>query len=136
MDLSRVDLVTASACETQNGEFVEGEGTENFSQAFLSSGARSVISSLWRVDDKATASLMKNFYGALSSGTPASEALRQAKLKDTRHPFYWAAFVLSGDPDVRLPLVITWTMALAGALALVGLILVAVHFLRTSGRKA
>jgi tetratricopeptide (TPR) repeat protein len=138
LNLRKVDLVTASACETQSGEFVEGEGVENFSQAFLSAGAKSVVSSLWPVGDRSSATLMTNFYRELSGGTQAGEALQRAKIAYLKsvhgsaasQPFYWAAFVLSGDSDVRLPYVITRTTAAAALLALVGIVLLAVQLVR------
>jgi CHAT domain-containing protein len=135
LNLDHVDLVTASACETQSGVFVEGEGVENFSQAFLSAGARGVVTSLWRVDDRATASLMERFYRNLADGQEGAEGLRRAKLSDSRHPFYWAAFVLSGDGGVRLPRVISWFTTLAAALLIAAIALVGAHFVRMQGRR-
>ena len=74
-------------------------------RAFLYAGAESVVVSLWNVNDIATATLMKAFYKNLKQGLSKDEALRQAKLTLIRgqqqawqHPYYWAAFVLVGDP--------------------------------------
>jgi CHAT domain-containing protein len=139
------ELVTLSACETARGQFAGGEGFVGFTQALLMSGTRSVCLSLWKVDDTATALLMRRFYANLldSSGgrpRPKAEALAEAKawlcgLRRSEaealaaalsegpargkgaplrrpavphggtadhpydHPYYWAAFVLIGDPD-------------------------------------
>jgi tetratricopeptide (TPR) repeat protein len=137
LNLAGVDLVTASACETQSGEFIEGEGVENFSQAFLGDGARGVVTSLWRVDDRATAALMRAFYGQLAGGAEAADALRQAKLEYQRAatgernaPFYWAAFVLNGDPALRLPFIVTSAMMAGAALSLLGAALIGWHLVR------
>ncbi|MGE0875529.1 MAG: CHAT domain-containing protein [Burkholderiales bacterium] len=95
------DLVTLSACETALGSIGSGDDVVGLTRGFLYAGARSIVSTLWSVDDKATAELMRAFYGNLA-GSGKREALRQAQLK-TRdafpHPFFWAAFQLVGRPD-------------------------------------
>lgn len=147
------DLVVLSACETALGRQAGGEGFIGFAQALLTAGARSVVLSLWKVDDMATALLMDRFYGNLLGQTegldkpmPKAEALSEAKRwlremsssevakymasmtvgvdrgkgrvsrldpnaplpkpagppegeKPYAHPYYWAAFILIGDPD-------------------------------------
>jgi len=97
------DLVVLSACETGLGKEVKGEGLMSLNNAFLQTGAKTVMSSLWKVEDTATLELMKNFYGAMAEEklTP-SQALRQAQIKlrqnsQFRSPFYWAAFTVQGD---------------------------------------
>ena len=72
-------------------------------RAFMYAGSRSVVASLWNVNDTATAELMKSFYANLKRGLPKDEALRQAKVglmrgkqATWRHPYYWGPFVLSG----------------------------------------
>ena len=97
------DLVVLSACETGIGKEVKGEGLMSLNNAFLQTGAKSVMASLWKVEDGATLDLMKNFYGAMAGAnlTP-SQALRQAQIKLRRNPqyqspFYWAAFTVQGD---------------------------------------
>ncbi|HZS07890.1 MAG TPA: CHAT domain-containing protein [Blastocatellia bacterium] len=99
------DLVTLSACRTGLGRLLNGEGIIGLTRAFLYAGAESVVVSLWNVNDIATATLMKGFYKNLRRGLARDEALRQAKLELIRgrqqawhHPYYWAAFVLVGDP--------------------------------------
>lgn len=105
------DLVTLSACGTGTGRRVRGEGLVGFVHAFLEAGARSVLVSLWTVDDRATALLMERFYASwLGAGMPKLDALCEAKrwLRAHRddtgvcpyaHTFYWSPFVLFGDPD-------------------------------------
>ncbi len=102
------DLVVLSACDTGIGKEIKGEGIMSLNTAFLQSGARSVLASLWKVEDGATQKLMKEFYAGISTeGLKPSESLRRAQIelaKDPRYssPFYWAAFTLQGDPDVNL----------------------------------
>ncbi|HKW34185.1 MAG TPA: CHAT domain-containing tetratricopeptide repeat protein [Candidatus Acidoferrum sp.] len=98
------DLVTLSACGTGLGKLVSGEGVLGLTRAFFYAGARNVTVSLWNVNDSATATLMKSFYGNLNRGLPKSAALRQAKLNLLRgenslwrHPYFWAPFVLVGE---------------------------------------
>ncbi len=97
------DLVVLSACDTGIGKEVKGEGVMSLNNAFLQSGAKSVVSSLWKVDDNATKELMTEFYrGIAADGLTASAALRQAQIKmyndpRFRSPFFWAAFTAQGD---------------------------------------
>lgn len=115
------ELVVLSACKTALGREVAGEGIVGLSRAFMLSGAKSVVVSLWSVESKSTAELMKTFYIHLQAGMSKEEALRTAKislLKSTlkssrkrgiqvaskadneiyeRHPFFWAPFVLIGE---------------------------------------
>jgi len=96
------DLVTLSACQSGFGKVLDGEGVQGLSRAFFLAGARSVVVSLWNVNDAATSELMRRFYAGLKAGLPKDEALRAAKLavmKEPRwrHPYYWAPFVLQGD---------------------------------------
>jgi CHAT domain-containing protein len=98
-------LVTLSACDSGVGPVGEA-GVDNLANAFLDAGATTVVSSLWEVDDRATAQLMIAFYDNLAQGEGKSEALRSAKLHliqgDASQPFYWAAFELSGEPAAPL----------------------------------
>ena len=116
-------LVTVSACDSGSGQGERGEGIRSFSTAFLGAGARTVITSLWRVGDKPAAELMTRFYGFLASGDTASEALRKAKLAfrksagSASHPVYWAAFVLTGDPEMTIPRAVSWTSIAAAVLS-------------------
>jgi CHAT domain-containing protein len=114
LDLRQVRLATISACDTERGKIVRGEGVQAFSRALLAAGARSSLTTLWRVDDEATAEFMRQFYFlALTRQQPTAEALRQAKLKFLRsptlqNPRYWAAFVLNGDGQTPSPRIISW----------------------------
>jgi CHAT domain-containing protein len=74
------ELVVLSACQTARGRIVRGEGVQSLAQAFFHAGARSVVASLWDVEDRSTAELMAAFYRHLVGGRPKAEALRAAKL--------------------------------------------------------
>ena len=93
------DLVTLSACETALGKVANGDDVVGFTRGLLYAGASSIVSSLWKVDDLATRDLMVDFYTNLPK-LGKQESLRQAQLsvkKQHDHPFYWAAFVLTGN---------------------------------------
>ncbi|MCI0622413.1 MAG: CHAT domain-containing protein [Acidobacteria bacterium] len=97
------DLVVLSACNTGLGKDVRGEGLVGIVRGFMYAGAARVVASLWKVDDDATAELMKRFYQRMLQGgmTPAA-ALRSAQVemwqhKQWRSPYYWAAFTLQGE---------------------------------------
>lgn len=95
------DLVTLSACETGLGKVTNGDDVVGLTRGFLYAGSRSIVASLWSVDDKATATLMQAFYGNLAS-MKKREALRQAQIKTReifQHPFFWAAFQLTGRAE-------------------------------------
>jgi CHAT domain-containing protein len=92
------DLVTLSACETALGKVNPGDDVVGLIRGFLYAGASSIVASLWQVDDAATSELMDRFYTALTK-TDKREALRKAQIdmmKKYEHPFYWAAFQLTG----------------------------------------
>lgn len=127
LNLSRCELVVLSACESGLGQAAGGEGLLGLQRSFQAAGAKTVIASLWKVDDVATRDLMERFYENLwgqtkPDGTPLYnkvEALREAQLWMLKErgprgatpveadlktagekrlpPYYWAAFVLSGD---------------------------------------
>lgn len=99
-----VDLVVLSACRTGIGKQVRGEGLIGLTRGFMYAGASRVIASLWKVDDEATAELMKRFYRhMLEKKMPAATALRRARIEMMSErgqwgaPYYWAGFVLQGD---------------------------------------
>jgi len=97
------DLVVLSACRTALGREIQGEGLIGLTRGFLYAGAPRVIASLWEVEDRASAELMKRFYrGMLVRGERPAEALRaaqaeMAKAKGWDAPYYWAAFTLQGE---------------------------------------
>jgi len=100
----QADLVVLSACETASGSLSKGEGIINLARGFTYAGASSVVPTLWKISDIATANLMKDFYLELNSGQPKHLAMANAKrhfLENapprSAHPFFWAAFVLIGD---------------------------------------
>lgn len=98
-----VDLVVLSACYSDRGKEVRGEGIVGLTRGFMQAGCKSVLSTLWKVDDVSTAEFMRDYYSLLLTEkyTPA-EALRQAQVKmwqnpQWRSPFNWAPFILHGD---------------------------------------
>jgi len=100
------ELAVLSACNTGSGKLVKGEGVMSLSRGFILSGCPSTLMSLWAVDDCTTSQIMLGFYQHLKKGLSKDAALRQAKLdhlstadKVNSHPYYWAAFVHSGNAD-------------------------------------
>lgn len=102
-------LVVLSSCESAGGTVASGEGVSGLTTAFVAAGASTVVASLWPVDDRATETLMREFYRRLAMGLPASAALREAQALvrrsgATRDPHYWAGFEVFGDGRTRLAL--------------------------------
>ena len=100
------ELVVLSACETGIGELKQGEGVMSLARGFFNTGANSVLSSLWNVNDKSSSEIMVDFYKNLKDGKTKSEALRISKLNYLKShklselsPHYWASFVLIGDSN-------------------------------------
>jgi CHAT domain-containing protein len=98
------DLVVLSACQTGLGKEIRGEGLVGLTRGFMYAGAKRVVASLWKIDDRATAMLMKRFYGSMLGDARLSpaQALRQAQIEmwktpNFSRPYYWAAFVLQGE---------------------------------------
>jgi len=93
------DLVTLSACETALGKIANGDDVVGFTRGFLYAGTQSIVSTLWKVDDQATSKLIQKFYRELEK-TDKRQALRNAqryvKNNVNDHPYYWAAFQLTG----------------------------------------
>jgi len=138
LDLSS-PLVVMNACESGSGQFHRGEGMLSLSRSFLLAGAKSVIATLWPVDDKAGSTIMTNFYTNLASGNSKSKALRKAKLSyidDAKpsfsHPYYWAGYQLTGNSSpVYISRKLILTVSSAGMLLLICLI----FWRRKSNRK-
>jgi CHAT domain-containing protein len=121
LDLWGTKLVVLSACETGVGEVKNGEGVYGLRRSLVLAGSESQVMSLWKVSDEATRDLMIGYYKRLLSGEGRTEALRQTQLEMLRgkgagdsealrglrvaetaagvhsHPYYWAAFIQSGD---------------------------------------
>jgi len=94
------DLVVLSACQTGRGTIVMNEGNLGLPRVFFYMGAKSVLSTLWPVNDRSGAVFMRSFYDAYFRGQGKAEALRAAKkaMRETKfaHPFFWASYVLTG----------------------------------------
>ncbi len=93
------DLIALSACETALGKINPGDDVVGLTRGFLFAGSSSIVASLWKVDDMATAQLMTEFYFNLRK-TNKRDALRDAQLnikKQNEHPYFWAAFQLTGN---------------------------------------
>ena len=96
----RADLIVLSACETGLGTLRQGDELTGFTRAFIYAGTPSIITTLWQVNDRASSELMLAFYQSLKAGQAKAEALRQAQLATLQrypHPYYWAAYQLTGE---------------------------------------
>lgn len=98
------EMVCLTSCDSGIGEVIEGDGMYSLARNFMASGAKSVISTLWSINDQSSSFIIKEFYKELKKGKRKDEALRQAKLTylaqadpEYQHPYYWAAFVAMGD---------------------------------------
>jgi CHAT domain-containing protein/Tfp pilus assembly protein PilF len=101
LDLYGTELVVLSACETGLGTVRNSEGVYGLRRALTIAGARSQLTSLWLVDDRATRDLMVDYYRRLMRGQGRAQALREVQLvmlrtPALRHPYYWAAFIPVG----------------------------------------
>jgi CHAT domain-containing protein len=141
-----VDLVVLSACRTGLGKDVRGEGLIGLTRGFMYAGASSVVASLWKVDDEATADLMKHFYtNMLQKGMRPAEALRAAQntLRQDPHwqsPHFWAGFTLQGEfnQPIGVPNRVGWfavQKAIAAVLLLIFLTGIAWVFWRRRATK-
>src|SRR5262249_35486617 len=106
LDLSSCRLAVLSACRTGLGEIHRSEGVLGLRRAFQAAGAKTLLCSLWPVDDPATRDWMRSFYTAWLAGSSVDEATRTAMrsaLAERRargastHPFFWGAFIALGD---------------------------------------
>lgn len=126
-------LVTLSACQTALGQAVTGEGMIGLSRAFFYAGANAVVASLWNVNDASTEQLMRPFYGALASGNAIDDSLRAAKVSlleqggRLSHPYYWAAFIVTGNGVAWVPVQpagnrTMWLLAAVGVVVAAGML--------------
>ncbi len=130
-----VDLVVLSACNTGLGKEVRGEGLVGLTRGFMYAGAAGVVASLWKVDDDATAELMRHFYEAMfKQGLSPSAALRKAQLELSREnrwrsPYFWAGFVIQGQYSGRAAWSpgITWAAKLIAGTVMTLLILAGLY---------
>ncbi|WP_298516877.1 CHAT domain-containing protein [uncultured Kordia sp.] len=119
------ELVVLNACKSSTGIFKEGEGVFSLTRAFLNSGSKSVVASLWNVNEKAGMEIFNSFRANLNKSQTKSKALQNAKIaylekyKNTSQssPYYWGGIVLTGNTDILPAAVNYWKiigMSLAG----------------------
>ena len=122
------EMVVLSACETGIGKLNKGEGLISLARAFTYAGAKSIVTTLWKVNDKVTTQLMVDFYRNLVAQKPKDEALWLAKRKMIEeghyaHPYYWAGFIPIGNMEA-IPIHPKgyWYWLLAGVVLVLGLL--------------
>ncbi len=137
---SNNELVVLSACSTAKGEIAEGEGVLSLARGFFYAGAKSVVSTLWAVNDQSSAIIMAEFYRQLKKGKRKDVALQQAKLHyldsvdpEYQDPKYWAAFIVMGDMS---PLFTPWwhylSYGILGLVIMMMFYLIGKRFLKTT----
>jgi CHAT domain-containing protein len=123
------DMVVVSSCNTGTGRLRSGEGVMSLARGFVNAGSRSVVMSLWEVNDEWGTEVMKSFYDNLLKGQSKSNALRKAKLMFIENgeadqfkgnPFYWATLVIYGNNEP-----IFWGWKQVGTLFAIGIFLLA-----------
>ncbi len=102
LDLSGTSMVTLSACNTALGDTQDLGYVSSLAEAFWIAGSRSVVATLWSVEDNSTSDLMSRFYTELKQGRSRAQALRDAQRAvmdnpNYKHPYYWSGFILFGD---------------------------------------
>jgi CHAT domain-containing protein/Tfp pilus assembly protein PilF len=121
-------LAVLSACNTGFGKIQKGDGVQSLGRAFAYAGCPSTLISLWPAQDASTADIMDRFYSNLSEGISKDEALQKAKIfyldnsnEFSQHPFYWAGFILQGDPEplVNKNLWLLWSLIVGAIILLV-----------------
>ena len=101
LDLRETELVVLSACETGRGEVKNGEGVYGLRKAFADAGAKNIIMSLWKVDDKVTQEFMTSFYSNWLNNKSTIRVAFNKTQQDIKakypQPYYWGAFILVGE---------------------------------------
>jgi CHAT domain-containing protein len=127
LDMKDAKLVILSACETGNGLLINGEGVMSLSRAFSYAGCKSVITSLWKADDIATAFIIKRLHYYLQKGLAKDAALQNAKIDYLNNsgiearfktPAYWAHLVLIGDNSSLVASSFKWSICIPAVIAL------------------
>jgi CHAT domain-containing protein len=102
---TNAELVSLVTCESSVGKLIHGDGVKGMTEALINAGAKRVVATQWKIDEKASAILTLNFYKNLTNGMRADSALRMAKLKyineadiNERHPSFWGGIILYGEP--------------------------------------
>lgn len=109
LDLShlrlRTDLLTLSACNTGSGVAIGGDELVGLVRGFLEAGAKSLLATLWEIDDTSAREFMGDFYRRMAGGESAAKAVRGAMLSARErfpHPYHWAAYLLAGEPTTLI----------------------------------
>lgn len=139
----QAQLVVLAACASASGQVLAGEGLQGLSSAFIAAGVPTLVATLWPVDDRATARIVRAFYAELAAGATVGDALRAARQDAARRgeaPADWAGFVVVGDPDRRVVLArrrsIPVAAAAGAAIVAAATVLVRRRPRRGAGRKS
>jgi CHAT domain-containing protein/tetratricopeptide (TPR) repeat protein len=120
LNLDSCHMIVISACETGRGAMVRNEGVMSFARAFLYAGCPSVVSTLWKADDRSTDELLKLFYKYLEAGNSKAKALQKAKIEFIRNnplsrdPAFWSHIVLTGNQGAVCKKKQPWLWAVFG----------------------
>jgi CHAT domain-containing protein len=141
------DLVVLAACRTNAGRLIRGEGLLSLSRAFMHAGARAILATSWKVADRETAWLMREFYQGLGDGLAPDEALQRAQRRAIASggrnaaPANWGAFLIIGE--ARTPIIAplnatssSWIRVSIPVAVIVGLGLVGLRLQRSRRRTA
>jgi CHAT domain-containing protein len=131
------DLVFLGACETGSGKWHPGEGIISLARGFFYAGAKSVVTTLWSINDESNKNLTARFFKNLKKGMQKDQALRQAQLEHLNtvaidlyaHPVYWAAYTPVGNMEALSTGSLPWLYLMTSA-GLAGII-----FLITKRRR-